>query len=544
MNDQQWYEVHAIFDDRGVSREVAEARPYIPYRRGDDWVFADDGPYAVIPIEQRRATVMQDVRAADGLVMMKHPVPLKDRKLAEFPPQLRPTSDPGTGSIVNHDHRDPWITNLADHVADRHDGVDVDGLHDNYRVQLHDHDVEYGKVGPRGRISIAREEHVKGREHHGVDVDGLHEVGEPGKYKLAPTPLTDTHSFHAHPVSSKNCRHEPRCEDDDEHTEKHIAKHHVPPVPDGVHGHRWRVKNQKADSYAKRIDVHPMAIPLLEDAEVVLISMEGNLKADAMLTYILRHELPWSVVDIPSVGQWRCEELDDFATEHLTGRRTILVCDSDYLDRYDVQRQAFAFREYLRRKLGKHAVQVAAPPPSDEFEDCSRRHGDCPNPEPKKTGADDFVGKLGGRLEDLVVVERDVAPKLREWSEAYVKRYDRSGPNPYRSTARLAALMTLITKDDGRGRSSISSLSSFSSMHRTTVSHAITALHAPLGEPVEPFEMLRRRPPKQGYRQLQKFEADFSAHRYVDEQDQLEWVVRDGYRYRERLPRRTLEQVL
>jgi hypothetical protein len=542
MNDQEWTTVQDIFDSRGVSREVAEARPYRPYRRGDDWVYADDGPYAVIPIEQRRSTVVQDVRGADGLVMYKHPVPLEGRKLTEFPPQLRPTPDANTGSIVNHDHADPWVNRNA-HVRDHHDGADVDGLHDNYRAELHDHDVEYGTK------SIARDEHVRGRAHHGVDVVGEHERGEPGKYKIAPMPITDTSSFHTHPRSAKFCRHEPKCVDDEQHTERHIekAREHRNDVPaDGEpHQHHYRVKDQKADSYGKRIDVHPLTVPLLKSAEVALISMEGNLKADAALTYILRHELPWSVVDIPSVGQWRADELDDFAREYLTGRRVFLVCDSDWVDRYDVQRQAFALREYLRRLLRtKHGVQVASPPQSELFEDCSKRHGRCPNPEHKKVGLDDWTAG-GGRLEDLVVVEREVAPKTREWSESFTSRYDRRGPNPYKSAARLAGLMTLLSDGDGNGHASISSLSSFSSMHRTTVSHAVTKLQTAKNmDPVESFELLHRNEPKRGYREPEKYAADWTEHRWVDEEDTVEWTIADGYRWHERTPRRVIERLL
>lgn len=580
MNDQQWESVREIFDDRGVSREVAEARPYQPFKRGAEWVYADEGPYAVVPIEQRRSTVMLDVRGADGLVMYKHPVPLSEHKLPEFPPQLRPTPNPITGKIVNHDHADPWITNLEEHVEKRHPEGDVEGVHDNYRQERHDHAEEYVEG------SLARDEHVRGRAHHGRDVVGQHPNGEPGKYKIPPSRLTTTHTIHAHPLSATHCKHRPKCASDEEHTARHAWKYHVRPknrverdparveemlrggrvsvrdpseVPDhGVpHPHPWRVTDRHSDSYGQRIDAHPWAADRLADAEVVQFSLEGNLKADAMLTYILEHGLPWSVVDAPSVGQWRAPELDDFAAEHLRDCRVFLVCDSDWIDRPDVARQAFAFREYLRRTLGKHAVQVAAPPESpDEFEDCSERHGpDCPNPERKKIGVDDWVGKYRGRLEELVVVERDFAPAMREWAEVYPVRYVKPGPNPLKKEAYLVRLMSLLANPDGRGRSSEKSLASFTGLHRDTVRAILGRLEEQQGsylsyfllagvaregfgvelpevERFEPFDLLKRRPPKGGYRGS-------------EERDQtVEWAIRDGFRWTERTPRRTLEQLL
>lgn len=645
--DQEWASVCSIFDQRGVSREVAEARPYKPYRRGAEWVYAqhtvpdehamlelgarayrgairqrgplgkfsaawvrvqDQGPYSVIPIEQRRATVMLDVRGADGLVMFKHPVPLSERR-SDFPPQLRPTPDALTGSIVNHDHRDPWIRNVSEHVEKRHPNADawwdgvrmLDsrggvglGLHDNYRQEYHDHREEYR---PR---SLARAEHVKGRAHHKVDVTGLHPNGEAGKYKIPPTRLADSRSFHVHPRLSKRCPHRPQCESDAECTARHILKRHgvagmfvgskdereanakrgivavrsgfeeLLPEENEPHRHTYRDKDRHSDTYGMRIDCHPWAAPRLESAEVVMFSLEGNLKADAMLTYILAHELPWSVVDVPSVGQWNAPELKDVAREHLTGRRVFLVCDSDWTDRPDVMRQAFAFRERLRELLGTERVQVAAPPESDAFEDCSDRHGNCPNPERKKIGVDDWLGS-GGRIEDLEVVERQASPVMREWAESFPVRYLAPGWNPLKKTARLVTLMGLIADEDRRGKSSMKSLAAFTGMHRNTVTKALTVTW-PDGSPLvknpwpkiyggdppqdwdaddleEPLERLVLHAPKMGYRDRGMYGHDIADEpldpdRFESEQDTVEWTIREGFRWTEPKRRRKLAQLL
>lgn len=589
---------------------MADARPYLPYRRGDAWVFADGGPFDVIPAAQRAVTITRDVRGADGLVMHKHLVPLK-RKRPEFPPQLRPTPmelPDGTKSIKVHDHADPWLTGrgLQEHVAGKqHHGVDVHGLHDNYQPELHLH----ADMTPR-----AREDHVAGKQHHGVDTDELHEKDVEGKYKLPASPLKDVRSFHAHPCPVKvekmtrrgvkritmYCRHKPTCGSDLEHTVRHVAKYDhlgedfLPdsdlrrgvraafqvgiPVdeivkmfgaqfpPDGeLHAHNYRDKDRDAPSYAKRIDVHPLAVPLLETARIVYFSIEGNLKADAILTDILRRGVEdEAVVDVPSVGQWRAEELDDFAREWLHGRTVIIVCDSDWSDpgKFDVQRQAFAFREYLRRRIGRSAVHVAAPPSPEERD----RWG-----WPVKVGVDDWLGhaplkdddgtvlreSYGGTLDGLIVVERETSPKMREWQELWApgRRSVDGDLRERKSEARLMELMALISDADGRGRSSIKALSAFTSLARNTVSRAFDALAEESGTMGEsPLEWVERITPTMGYKgsrvvtttedggPLQDIAGPRSSSRVL--QDTLEWQIANGYRWRERTPRRTLGEII
>lgn len=593
MNDHEWQEVRDIFEKRGVSREVAEARPYVPYRRGDAWVYDDGGPFAVVPKEQRSVTVTRDVRGADGLIMHKNPVPLKNRKLSEFPPQLRPTPvefPDGTRSIKVHDHADPWLArrDVRDHVLHDHDGVDVEGLHDNYRPETHSH---------ADMVESARDDHVAGKRHRGVDTDDVHSKGEDGKYKLPPVPLIDDREPHVHPRPVRveytdrrgtkrvtvYCRHRPECASDLEHTVRHIAKFdHVTMdrdtrlgmrnmlrvfsvadvverygskfPPDGEpHFHTYRDKDHETDSYSKRYDVHPLGVPLLKSTRaaggIVYISGEGNLKGDAILSDILRRGVTdEAVVDVPSVGQWRAAELDEFTREWLAGCTVVLLYDSDWSEpgKFDVQRQAFAFREYLRRRIGKGRVHVAAPPSPDERDE----YGD-----PVKVGVDDWIGS-GGSLGDLVVVERETSPKLRAWCEQWVG--DRHDPRAPKSQARLMELMALISLGNdvtppnrpGRGRSSVKALAGFTSLSRNTVGPAFDALVETgdtFGE--SPIEWAWRVPPKTGYRgrRIMTTTEDGGPLQDVsvrEHQDTLEWVIRDGYRWHERNPRRTLAEVV
>lgn len=571
MTATEWRCVRSIFEERGVSREVAEGRPYIPYNRGEDWVAADDGPFAAIPVGQRSATILQDVRGAGGLVMVKHPVPLSSRKLADFPPQLRPTKDATTGSIVNHDHDDPWFRGkrerltkrVRDHIAEEHDGLDPEGLHNNFRPERHRHR-DLGKT--------ARAEHVGGHWHHGVPVplDDLHTADEAGKYKLPASPLLPNPWEHEHPVPLPRggCRHRrPPCLTEAEHTDRHLKSYkHKPGQEEGFHQHPDNVPDPQV-SYGKRIDVHPLAVPLLKDAGIVFISIEGNLKADAILTYILEHELPWAVVDVPSVGQWRAHELDDFAEEHLAGRQVIIVPDSDWShpSKLDVQRQAFGLREYLRRLLRtQYGVQVAAAPtPAGEWDpDCPAPHGATHERCPRKVGVDDWLGEGRGHLEDLEVVEREASPRMREWAAAReaMRKDDRPGGDRRnsRTEARLVRLLPLITPVSGEGASSVSSLAAFTSMKRETIADALAGLQWQAVGDEGPLLRLKRIPltreqAHRGFRMRVVFDADVRF--YDDNTWQAEvtvpelttqawaWIIHPDYRTPRR-PRRTLGALL
>jgi hypothetical protein len=60
----------------------------------------------------------------------------------------------------------------------------------------------------------------------------------------------------------------------------------------------------KGSKYAKRIDMHPLAVGLLRDAKRIYFGLEGCIKADAMLSAILRSREKASVLSVPSVTLW------------------------------------------------------------------------------------------------------------------------------------------------------------------------------------------------------------------------------------------------
>ena len=219
-----------------------------------------------------------------------------------------------------------------------------------------------------------------------------------------------------------------------------------------------------------------------------------------------------------------------------------LVCDSDWSDpsKFDVQRQAFAFREYLREVLeDKHAVQVAAPPEPAERDEWG---------DPVKVGVEDWLGPkrlggYGGRLEQLAVLERDYAAPTREWMDSFQDRRPWTGLElrQLKTHARLVAMMTLLSGASGGGHASIQSLANFAKRSRGAVSNALSEERfqslLETDDQVHPLEWLTRAP---GRRREDRELADLG----VEDRDTLEWQIREGYRCWERTPRRAVGQLI
>jgi hypothetical protein len=135
----------------------------------------------------------------------------------------------------------------------------------------------------------------------------------------------------------------------------------------GRHAHWDRVKD-KTKNYAKRIDMHPLAALLARDAEIVFFCIEGCIKADAILTEILRTGVKATVISVPSVTLWGPGESwhDEFpelrlVTErYLRGRHVVIVCDKDWNENHVVHDQALFCRTTLRRLSGYQEARSEA----------------------------------------------------------------------------------------------------------------------------------------------------------------------------------------
>jgi hypothetical protein len=183
--------------------------------------------------------------------------------------------------------------------------------------------------------------------------------------------------------------------------ESHLRSWHKDEDPPEVweeHPHFSTVKAHTND--AARIDVHPWALPLFKDAEVIFAVMEGCLKADAVLTAIRKNSLNASVYSFPSVTLGNCPELPHFAAKYLKGKTVIAVLDADWADPSKdgaVENQGRIYQGKLLA-LGVERVHVSAPPL-----------------ESGQKGVDDFLGIGKGQLHELVCIDVEPPKRVVEW---------------------------------------------------------------------------------------------------------------------------------
>lgn len=276
-------------------------------------------------------------------------------------------------------------------------------------------------------------------DHRGKNSNQPHPHLHFGKYQHLPNDRDDQVTQHDH---SWYVRRE-----DQGKLRAHIKYHHggIAPPP-GFHPQvRRNVKDRKNGS-ATRLDMHPWAAERLQEAEVVFFVIEGVIKADAVLSYILKHDLKASVFCVPAVWQWDAPELEEFADRHLLGKRVYIVADADgYRNELGVMRPACLCQLRLR-ELGVDNVQIALPPAR------TRR---------KWKGVDDFLAE-DGCLEDLEITRYKM--KWSMWGPATV-RVDR-----VLSEAKYVMALSVLVDPDGNYSGSLRSLARvFGKEPKTTI---------------------------------------------------------------------------
>lgn len=179
-------------------------------------------------------------------------------------------------------------------------------------------------------------------------------------------------------------------------------------APDLIDEHPHFTKIKAHENDAARIDVHPWSMPRFKGAEVVFAVMEGCLKADAILSAILRDNLNAAVYSFPSVTLGNCPELPKFAAKYLQGKTVIIVPDADWFENVAVENQARIYQGKLLA-LGVERVHVAAPPnePKDE-----KGH-------PIFKGVDDALGAGKMGLHDLVCIDVEPPKNVEEWVRSW-----------------------------------------------------------------------------------------------------------------------------
>ena len=387
------------FTKRGIKPEIRIRRPYYRWTTDEPQPLRD--AWYDFVSKRQRGFVGRVANQSDGYVIPRYAPPGLD--LDPVAAEIRPDDAVETGAIKRHDH--------AKHFTD----------------------------------PALRSRHVE-KEHGGIDRIGLHEHRRAAKYVFPPGPLVEQRYWHDHKEMNPERR------------TKHIEMRHKGVDRVGSHPHTYKVKS-KDDGLAKRLDVHPDAVPLFEIADWVFFVIEGCLKADAILSQ------GEAVFSVPSVTLWDAKELQAFAARYLAGKMVVIVPDADWAQNDLVIAQAMLCRSFLRR-LGLQAW-VAAPPM-----------------EAGHKGIDDYLGPVelgggGGTLDDLVVIGRELPAAFDEWVLA-------EGGNPRRLPGRWAdgvirdvdVLQNLMLHgtDDGTIRKSISTYARIMGVDKKRVSRAIESL--------------------------------------------------------------------
>jgi hypothetical protein len=371
-----------IFKERGIDPELRDARGYARWERGDlDAILDTDPGFRVVEPPQLSA-IRHFIGQQPGWVIRRWPVmPGLEPILAE----LRPDDAVQSAAPEWHEHPNP-AGGWRGHV-DRKPEV------------------------PGFRTTARGLRVFEARGHGGENVAERHGHHDWAKYWHVPQPYQERRWKHRHPAppGPHSDPAAPLITDvaDDQraftshlrhiHSERRRREH--PGWSDGFgyeHEHVDRVKDE-TNPIARRLDAHPWARTRFSEAEVLFFGIEGCLKADAMLSHILRRDLPASVFSVPAVAQWHAPELERFVAEVVGERTVYVVPDADWIEKPDVIREALTARMWLARRIGEDRVHVAAPP-------ISRGH----------KGVDDFLA-AGNDIEELVKIDKKLPSGYAEW---------------------------------------------------------------------------------------------------------------------------------
>ncbi|MGD0944282.1 MAG: hypothetical protein ABR972_08420 [Acidimicrobiales bacterium] len=381
----------AFFEKHAVAKEIWQARPY------ERWELGDPGNIARRHFadmnRNQRAHVSKVVNTAPGWVIRRYPPPLPDlpkiypEQRPDWPVQSReprrhwhgsgePPPDPKWYRVFTGDPDDPY-SSLYEHIHQKKDDSE-----DETKPKHPD-----DKLGADGR-NCSRNQHL------GTNTEEIHTHFDFAKYVFPPAPKMEGGWTHDHDwVEDDKGQRKPRKWQPkagqkgmtrDEVRNEHLANYHDDGIDKvGLHPHPGRKVKDPTNPIASRLDVHPMAMQKIKEKSIVYFAIEGCIKADAILT------AGGAVFSVPSVGQWDCKELEDFARYYLARKIVVIVPDADWETNPNVYTQAFLCSSRLRRFYVPEVI-VAAPPPY--------RLG-------KKTkGVDDFLHE-GGHLEELIVVD-------------------------------------------------------------------------------------------------------------------------------------------
>jgi len=444
-----------FLEDHAISDEVGQARPYIR------WIKSDREPIRVAYDGIWPGALRYMVTLAgkeDGWIITRHAPPELDG-LAHIWPEIRPDRKVRTGPPALHYHGDPA---KADAAIARFQAWKVKEA----LVRHPGRKPKPPKVEDRSRKPRTVKRHInRGRDpkrcepddHRGhntsrwqpwhatkrpMSADEVHYHEDLGKYLFAPAPKVPWNGTHEHADFERAWERA-----------RHVKRWHDGHDVDGCHRHvdqKLLVKDRDSN-FAKRIDLHPLAVAKLRAAQRIFFVIEGCLKSDSILS------TGAAVFSVPSVTLWNAPELDQFVRRYLLGKEIVIIPDADWFKNSLVLTQALLCRSWFRKR-GFHAV-VAAPPIAGL------------EVEPEIKGVDDFLAVPGNTLADLDVIDREPAEGIRGFVEAHARRCDGADRDK-----KVLRALSLHAGRDGTYRASLRSMAQVMDIPHQQVSRALKDL--------------------------------------------------------------------
>jgi hypothetical protein len=332
-----------VFEKRRIAKEVFQARGYAPYDAGEiDVLCAADPKYSRLS-PGVRGSVRRTINQRPGIIMPRYPIPGAPDLYAQIRPFKFSELSAEFDLLRYGLEEDPGVFNGT-------------WSHQHLESYQHRHTPKGAVlVGPRLRTGYRRPAHAGAwltdhlEREHGKDGYGYVGVGA-----LEMVPETEVHThcidWTSHVANAaylpEHAQHDPL----GPHTHAQYAKY--------VYVSGGKVVNERVERPAKVIDVHPLALPLIQaGGRRCFFALEGLLKNDSILSQ------GEPVFNCGSVTLWDDPALEDFANEWLRRFETVVVVpDSDWIGNEQVADQA---RRVLER-LGEWGIRaiIAAPPPT------------------------------------------------------------------------------------------------------------------------------------------------------------------------------------
>lgn len=381
-----------IFEERGITEKIRGARDYAPYSAGEmEVLYAADPKYAGLPAAVRSST-RRIVNQRPGIVIPRYPIPGAPALFAQLRPFKFRELDSGFDLGRYGLDEDPGVCNgtwAHKHVSTfRHKHTSRGAIFVG----------EPPRTGyrPPAQSTAWLSDHIE-REH---DVRGWG-YATIGELRMVPGTATHVHSLDwtKHLQNAQYVADHVESENPGRHLHAEYAKY--------VYVSRGGMIGDTSERPAKVIDIHPMALRLLEaGGRRCFFCLEGVLKNDAVLS------TGEPVINCGSVTLWDDPALWDFAARYLARfEMVVIVPDSDWIGNLQVADQAHRVTNRLV-EIGIQA-RIAAPEAT-----CSATTGceACIHPihrdsDPNgrrvpehKNGVDDWLGS-GGTIDELVTWE-------------------------------------------------------------------------------------------------------------------------------------------